>query len=119
MIKKDHKDLSRYLMEHMDYPIEYRLKKVVVLGSVEPDYNPATYLRGSIKRQRFRGHNYENTRECIFKLVQKIQNKKMSERKKCYLLGKVLHYIADAFTFPHNSEFSGSIVSMKKSCMDT
>ncbi|WKY45100.1 zinc dependent phospholipase C family protein [Eubacteriaceae bacterium ES2] len=110
MIKKDHKALSRYFMEHMNYPVEYKLKKAVVLGSIEPDYNPVTYLRGSIKKQRFRGHNYENTRECITKLVRKIQYKNMSERKKCYLLGKLLHYIADAFTFPHNSGFSGSLL---------
>ena len=27
-----------------------------------------------------------------------------------YLLGKLIHYIADAFTFPHNNVFKGNLV---------
>lgn len=32
-----------------------------LLGCVEPDYNIATYLKGSMHGQKLKGHNYSNT----------------------------------------------------------
>ena len=34
----------------------------------------------------------------------------MSEFKQCYLLGKLIHYVADAFTFLYNKVFKGNLV---------
>ena len=106
----DHEELSRYLMEKFDYPVKKRLKYAFILGSIEPDYNPVTYLRGSVKVEKFRGHNFENAHVCIEKLIDKIETKSMTEVKRCYLLGKLIHYIADAFTFPHNNTFKVGLI---------
>ncbi|GLB28494.1 hypothetical protein LAD12857_04170 [Lacrimispora amygdalina] len=109
MKTKDHEELSRYLMEQFEYPIKKNLIHALILGSIEPDYNPITYLRGSMKLQKLRGHNFENAHTCIEKLIRKLDTQSMSEVKRCYLLGKLIHYVADAFTFPHNKAFNGSL----------
>ena len=109
MKTKDHKELSDYLMTQFHYPVKKELRRAVILGSIEPDYNPITYLRGSLKIEKFRGHNFENAHHCIKRLIYKIETGNMSEIKRCYLLGKLLHYVADAFTFPHNKAFKGTL----------
>jgi len=109
MQTRDHEELSRYLMEKFDYPVIKILRQAFILGSIEPDYNPITYLRGTIKKQRFRGHNFENAHDYIETLIDKIEAENISEIKRCYLLGKLIHYVADAFTFPHNKAFTGSL----------
>ena len=53
----------------------------MILGSVEPDYNPFTYLHGSLKTEKFRGHNFDNARKCIVCLIHKIETEDMSELK--------------------------------------
>lgn len=109
MKTKDHKMLSKYLMKQMDCPIDLIGKSAFLLGTVEPDYNPITYLRGSIHQQTMRGHNYDNARNYIKKLIDKLQNPKINEVRKYILLGKLVHYTADAFTYPHNNIFTGNL----------
>ena len=75
-----------------------------------PCYNPFTYLHGSLKTEKFRGHNFDNARKCFVCLIHKIETEEMTEIKRCYLLGKLIHYVADAFTFPHNNVFKGNLV---------
>ena len=82
----------------------------LLLDCVEPDYNPFTYLHGSLKTEKFRGHNFDNARKCFVCLIHKIETEEMTEIKRCYLLGKLIHYVADAFTFPHNNVFKGNLV---------
>lgn len=86
MKTKDHRILSYYLMAQFDYPVKKSLKHALILGSVEPDYNPFTYLHGSLKTEKFRGHNFDNARKCIVSLIHKIETEEMSELKRCYLL---------------------------------
>ena len=109
MKTKNHEELSCYLMEQVDYPVKNKLKRALILGSVEPDYNLITYLRGSIKVEKFRGHNLGNAHRCMETLIDKIETGIMSEVKRWYLLGKLIHYVADAFTFPHNKVFKGNL----------
>lgn len=56
-----------------------------------------------------RGHNFENSYAFIVKLINKIKANKLLGIMDYYKLGKVIHYVADAFTFPHNKEFKGSL----------
>lgn len=109
MKTKNHEELSCYLMEQVDYPVKNKLKRALILGSIEPDYNLITYLRGSIKVEKLRGHNFDNAHHCIETLIDKIETGIMSEVKRWYLLGKLIHYVADAFTFPHNKVFKGNL----------
>lgn len=109
MMTKDHEAVGEFLLSQMDYPVSKKIKTAFLLGNVEPDFNPITYLRGSIRNQAFRGHNYDNVHDCISMLISRIEKEKMSDVRRFYLLGKLTHYIADSFTFPHNRQFTGSI----------
>lgn len=110
MRTEDHKCLGYYLLEQAnEMMLNVKCKKAMVFGSIEPDLNFFTYLRGSVRKQTFKGHNYENTREYIQKLIQRIESDQCSDKKRYYHIGRLLHYTADAFTYPHNTKFTGSI----------
>lgn len=78
-------------------------------GCAEPDLNAATYLKGSFHGQRFRGHNYPNLLPRIEKLLYKLEHADGATPLYYYRLGKLSHYLADAFTYPHNQAFSGTL----------
>ena len=110
MKTKDHKIMAKHLLNCADIYIAKSLKAAFILGNIEPDRNPFTYLRGSIKNQMLRGHNFDNSYESIVKLVRRIQLHGCTRMRDFYLLGKLTHYVADAFTFPHNKEFTGGLL---------
>lgn len=110
MKTKDHKIMAKHLLNCADIYIVKSLKAAFILGNIEPDRNPFTYLRGSIKNQMLRGHNFDNSYESIVKLVRRIQLHGCTRMRDFYLLGKLTHYVADAFTFPHNKEFTGGLL---------
>ena len=83
--------------------------KAFQLGCVEPDKNPATYLKGSIRAQMLRGHNYRSAKKYIQQLCRRLRSKGLSSLWDYYTLGKLIHYIADAFTYPHNDHFPGDL----------
>lgn len=102
----DHMNLSRYIMDHMDAGASKLQKAVFVFGSIEPDINMLTYLRGSIHgEEKLRGHNYENVMKYMEKLTKKLEKGGMGTIRQSFLLGKLVHYVADSFTYPHNSIF--------------
>ena len=74
----------------IDNLIAKKYHREFVIGSVAPDYNPFTYLHGSLKTEKFRGHNFDNARKCIVCLIHKIETEDMSELKRCYLLSKLI-----------------------------
>lgn len=106
----DHMNLSRYIMDKAAGDAPGLLKFLFIFGSIEPDINMLTYFRGSIKGdEKLRGHNYENVRTYMEWLTKKLENEKMGRFRKSFLLGKLVHYVADSFTYPHNSFFPGSL----------
>ena len=106
----DHMNLSRYIMDHMDAGASKLQKAVFVFGSIEPDINMLTYLRGSIHgEEKLRGHNYENVMKYMEKLTKKLEKGGMGTVRQSFLLGKLVHYVADSFTYPHNSIFPGNL----------
>ncbi len=80
-----------------------------LLGCTQPDKNPATYLKGSIKYRWLHGHDYSNCKTYIFRLCRKLQSKTTWTWKEYYALGKLIHYIADTFTYAHSASFDGNL----------
>ena len=105
---EDHGKLANILWKYFDIKASRSCKRAFILGSIEPDINFFTYFRGSIKHEKMRGHNYDNVKRHIEKLIGKIQVSN-TQLFKYYSLGKLIHYVADSFTFPHNKEFTGSL----------
>lgn len=84
---------------------------VFLLGSVQPDCNPFTYLKGSLRGHFLRGHNFSNSSSYIFRRIHLLQAQSRWDAKHYYILGKLTHYLADAFTYPHNPQFPHSLLS--------
>ena len=79
--------------------------KAFLLGCIEPDRNPATYLKGSIRCQWLRGHNYRNARRFMRAISARLERKETLKLFDYYTLGKLIHYTTDAFTYAHNDTF--------------
>lgn len=81
-----------------------RQKALFVAGNVAPDVNLFSYLR-RFNVAPFKGHNWANASKIIIASARQIANGKLG----FYKLGILMHYICDAFTYPHNSMFSGGL----------
>lgn len=111
---KSHRYLGHYLAEHYlrDIPAPY--KRAFLIGCVEPDRNPATYLKGSIRCQWLRGHNYRNARRYMRSISWRLEKKDHLKLFDYYTLGKLIHYITDAFTYVHNDSFSAKLADHRE-----
>jgi hypothetical protein len=83
--------------------------RAILLGCVEPDFNTISYLKGTFRSQFFTGHNYENALPYIKRCMKKLGKKKRWSLWNYFTFGRLLHYIADAFTWPHNQCFQDSV----------
>lgn len=109
MTAKTHFDLALYLLRNItDFGSAFE-NAAFIIGCVEPDMNVTTYLKGSLSYQPLRGHNYPNTAHYIEALLGKMQRCEKTGILYCYRLGKLLHYLTDAFTYPHNQNFTGTL----------
>lgn len=102
---QSHRCLGKYLAKHYLSDVPDRYIKAFQFGCIEPDRNPITYLKGSVRCQWLRGHNYRNARRFMRKISWRLENKKSFNLYDYYSLGKLVHYTADAFTYAHNSDF--------------
>ncbi len=102
---KSHRCLGQYLVEKYMPNAPRRYIRAFLIGCIEPDRNPATYLKGSIRCQWLRGHNYENARRYMRRLSQRLEQKDHLSLMDYYALGKLIHYTVDAFTYAHNQDF--------------
>ncbi|MEG0779640.1 MAG: zinc dependent phospholipase C family protein [Oscillospiraceae bacterium] len=105
MKRESHKILGNYLMEQLQELPAYRYQKAFLLGCIEPDSNPLTYLKGSRSIQWLRGHNYRNAERWIGSTCGKLEARETWRLLDYYRLGKLIHYTSDAFTFAHNETF--------------
>ncbi len=78
-------------------------------GSVEPDLNCTTYLKGILHGNGVHGHNYEQVLPRIERLLQALSDREEIRVLDWYRLGKLTHFVADAFTYPHNGCFPGDL----------
>ena len=110
---KSHLCLGQYLVEKYMPNAPKRCIRAFLIGCIEPDRNPATYLKGSIRCQWLRGHNYENARRYIRRLAERLERKERLSLIDYYALGKLIHYTVDAFTYAHNQDFP---VDLREHC---
>ena len=85
-----------------------------LFGSFQPDVNPLSYLKGSLHYKKLRGHNYVNSRAYINAQILKLQHRNHWTIWQYYTLGKLTHYLADAFTYPHNENYPDTMLSHHK-----
>ncbi len=109
MKAKAHTLLANFLIANN--PIfKSRLSEIAFkFGSIEPDINFLTYFRKSRKEEKMRGHNYDNCVHHMAKLARILEKCKKYGVLRSYTMGKLLHYVADGFTFAHNSSFGENI----------
>lgn len=106
---KSHRSLGRYLAENYMSDAPKRYIQAFLLGCIEPDRNPVTYLKGSIRSQWLRGHNYGNARRYMQRISRRLENKDRLNLLDYYTMGKLIHYTTDAFTYAHNAEFTTNL----------
>lgn len=109
METRSHVLLGKYLLNQIPDFDSAIYQKVFISGCIEPDLNMFSYLRGSLKFQKFRGHNYNSSSNYTVHVLEKLQGKSHWSLKDCYRLGKLMHYLSDAFTYPHNDSFTGTL----------
>ncbi len=102
---KSHISLGQYLADRYMTAMPKRHIQAFLLGCIEPDRNPVTYLKGSIRRQWLRGHNWGNSERYMTRLSLRLESRRRLNLLDCYSLGKLIHYTTDAFTSAHNEHF--------------
>jgi len=105
--KRSHIHLARALAHAAPGFDRRRHRAAFLLGSVQPDCNPLTYLKGSRSAGCFQGHSFAGARPYLFNRMAHLKQRRRWSLRHYYTLGKLTHYLADAFTAPHNSAFSG------------
>ena len=106
---KSHLCLGKYLAHKYMNNIPKPYVRAFLIGCLEPDRNPATYLKGSIRYQWLRGHNFHNARRYMRKISHRLECKEHWNLLDYYTLGKLIHYTTDAFTFAHNDTFPANL----------
>lgn len=109
MQKRSHKLLASTLLECEHGFGAKRFEWAFLLGSFQPDCNPLTYLKGSIRAYKLRGHNFSNSQAYINAHIRRLQRRARWTVWQYYTLGKLTHYLADAFTYPHNEIYPDTI----------
>lgn len=109
-----HRQLGHHLADtYMTYtPRRYRA--AFLIGCVEPDKNPTTYLKGSIRNKWLRGHNWESASRYIRRICRRLERKETLRLHDYYNLGKLIHYTADAFTYTHNRGFGAGLLAHRQ-----
>ena len=111
MKKRSHKLLASTLLEYEHGFRARRYEWAFLFGSFQPDCNPLTYLKGSLRAYKFRGHNFSNSQAYINAHILRLQRRARWTVWQYYTLGKLTHYLADAFTFPHNEHYPDSLIA--------
>lgn len=106
---KSHRSLGQYLVRRYMDGFPRACTEAFLIGCIEPDRNPMTYLKGSIRCQWLRGHNYKNARRFMRQISWRLERKERLNLYDYYTLGKLIHYTADAFTYAHNDMFSTNL----------
>lgn len=109
METRDHLRLADWLLASRCDSLPHGFAAGVRLGSVLPDCNPFTYLRGLRGRQGVHGHNAEVTWRCICRLLSGVRRSGKLNFRQGLRLGTALHYLADAFTYPHHAYYPGTL----------
>lgn len=110
MQKRSHTLLASALLRGEEGFDARRYELAFLFGSFQPDCNPLSYLKGSLRASRLQGHNYSNSQRYINAHIEKLQRCSRWTVWQYYTLGKLTHYLADAFTYPHNACFPDGLL---------
>ena len=111
MQKRSHKLLASALLQRENGFHAKRYELAFLFGSFQPDCNPLTYLKGSIRAKTLGGHNFSNSQRYILSHIERLQRRQRRWTVwQYYTLGKLTHYLADAFTYPHNEHYPNSLL---------
>ena len=81
-----------------------------VFGNIQPDIAITTFVRNTEPGDRMRGHSYSTARKRIAALLESLAEEDVPDTVMAYRIGKISHYAADSFTFPHNPDlFHGTL----------
>ena len=104
MRKKSHLALAGFLIQGMDHEVLNRRWRSFYFGNILPDCKP------SFVTVR---HEYDGTFDMMAEMLRALVSEEgyWSIDTAGYMmdLGQVFHYIADYFTYPHNSHYPGNI----------
>ncbi|MDD3346430.1 zinc dependent phospholipase C family protein [Oscillibacter sp.] len=114
MQKRSHKLLASTLLKSEHGFSARRYELAFLFGSFQPDCNPLTYLKGSRRASTLRGHNFSNSQRYINAHIAHLQQRTRWSVWQYYTLGKLTHYLADAFTYPHNENYSESLIAHRQ-----
>lgn len=105
MVKKNHLQLSNALLCAQGGLDSRGFEWAFLFGSIAPDCNPLSYFKGSLEYNFLHGHNYVNARRWVFRAIRRLQKRKHWTLWDYYTLGKITHYLGDAFIYPHNEHY--------------
>ena len=114
MQKRSHRLLAQALLQGRSGFSAKRYEAAFLFGSFQPDCNPLSYLKGSFRAHALQGHHYENSHRYLYSRITRLQQRKRWTIWQYYTLGKLTHYLADAFTYPHNSTYSESLMAHRR-----
>ncbi len=104
MRKKSHISLCKGILHGLDLTGRVHHKLSFYIGSIWPDCIPSFITKR---------HNIDETFDIFTnrmnKFIAKFNKEKDMSAIQTMRMGMVLHYIADYFTFPHNSHYQGTI----------
>lgn len=103
MRRSSHLQLGKALESAFFHDLPQPARSAFLIGCVQPDCNPFTFCKGSLREARMRGHNYENASRFLTRIARRLERKQQLNLWDWYTLGKLMHYTADAFTYPHNN----------------
>ena len=111
---KSHHCLGQYLADKYMNTLPKRYVSAFLIGCVEPDRNPTTYLKGSLRRQWLRGHNWGNAQNYMHRISRRLERRCRLRLLDYYTMGKLIHYTMDAFTSAHNEHFGQSLTDHRQ-----
>ena len=114
MQKRSHKLLAQSLIDSYNGFAKRRFELAFLFGSFEPDCNPLSYIKGSRRGKALMGHNFSNSQAFIHRRIRRLQDRGRWTVWQYYTLGKLTHYLADAFTFPHNDTYADSLMAHRR-----
>ena len=90
------------------HPMGFVESLAYIFGNIQPDLCVITYFRGTSPGDERRGHNYRTAIKRIGKLEECLVPDGIAA---AYTLGKITHYAADCFTYPHNPDIFHGLLS--------
>lgn len=114
METKDHLALGYYLINNIENSFTPLQEKLFLLGNIMPDIWLFSYANGAKDRKNFNGHVYSNARKRVEKHSSYLKKHKKCKYRSSFILGVMMHYLADSFTYPHSDSYAYGIRQHKK-----